>query len=106
MMDSIGKCDGYKSFRQWRTRIREAIILYTLERLPVLDGDARPSGHASTAVWEKANGRLYSLLFFATSGSAQLTVRAHEGRGTRPMGDGAAAWNTLCLLYTSPSPRD
>ena len=64
-----------------------------------LDGDARPSGHASTAdavaVWEKANGRLYSLLFFATSGSAQLTVRAHEGRGTRPMGDGAAAWNAL-----------
>ena len=44
---------------------------------------------------EKADGRLYSLLFFATSGSAQLTVRAHEGRGTRPMGDGAAAWNAL-----------
>ena len=90
MMDSIGKCEGYKSFRQWRTRIREAIILYSL--LPVLDGDARPLGHASTAdavaVWEKANGRLYSLLFFATSGSAQLTVRAHEGRGTRLMGDG------------------
>ena len=99
MMDSIGKCEGYKSFRQWRTRIREAIILYSPELLPVLDGDARPSGHASTAdavaVWEKANGRLYSLLFFATSGSAQLTVRAHEGRGTRPMGDGAAAWNAL-----------
>ena len=47
------------------------------------------------AVLEKANGRLYSLLFFATSGSAQLTVRAHEGRGTRPMGDGAAAWNAV-----------
>ena len=95
MMDSIGKCEGYKSFHQWRTRIREAIILYSPELLPVFDGDARPSGHASTAdaeaVWEKANGRLYSLLFFATSGSAQLTVRAHDGRGTRPMGDGASA---------------
>ena len=94
-MDSIGKCEGYKSSRQWRTRIREAIILYSPELLPVLDGDARPSGHASTvdavAVWEKANDRLYSLLFFATSGSAQLTVRTHEGRGTRLMGDGAAA---------------
>ena len=90
MMDSVGKCEGYESFRQWRTRIREAIILYSPELLPVLDGDARPSRHASTAdvvtVWEKSNGRLYSLLFFATSGSAQLTVRAHEGRGTRPMG--------------------
>ena len=101
------KRQGYKSFRQWRTKIREAIILYSPELLPVLDGDARQSGPASTvdvvAVWEKANGRLYSLLFFAnysllffaTSGSAQLTVRAHEGRGTRPMGDGAAAWNAL-----------
>ena len=99
MMDSIGKCEGYKSFRQWRTRIREANILCSPELLPVLDGDARPSERASTAdavaVWEKANGLLYSLLFFATSGSAQLTVRAHEGRGTRPMGDGAAAWNAL-----------
>ena len=46
-------------------------------------------------MWGKANGRLYSLLFFATSAFAQLTVRAHEGRGTRPMGDGAAAWNAL-----------
>ena len=75
-MDSIGKCEGYKSFRQWRTRIREAIILYSPELLPLFDGYARLSGPASitvaVAVWDKANGRLY----------------------------------TLCLLYTSPSPRD
>ena len=119
-MDSIGKCEGYKSFRQWRTTIHEAIILYSPELLLVLDGDARPSGHESpadtVAGWEKANGRLYSLFVFAISGSAQLTVRAHEGRETHPMRDGAAAWNALnerfdaqhrdCLLYTSPSPRD
>ena len=65
MMDSIGKCEGYKSFRQWSTRIHEAIILYSTELLPVLDEDARPSGPATTAdavaVSEKANGRLYSL---------------------------------------------
>ena len=68
MMDSIAKYEG----RQWRTRIREAIILYSPELLPVLDWDAHPWGPASTtdavAVWEKANGRLYSLLYFATSG--------------------------------------
>ena len=46
------------------------------------------------AVRENVNGRLYSLLSIATSGSAQLTVRGHEGRGT-PMGDGAASWNAL-----------
>ena len=102
-MDSIGKCEGYKSFRQWRTRIREAIILYSPELLPVLDGDARPSGPASTtdavAVWGEVNGRFYSLLFFATPGSAQLTARAHNDQGTRPMGDGAAAWNALNLRF-------
>ena len=97
MMDSIGKCEGYKSFRQWRTRIREAIILYSPELLLVLG--CAPFGTCVNAdavgVWEKSNGRLYSLLFFATSGSAQLTVHAHEGRGIRPMGDGSAAWNAL-----------
>ena len=107
-MDSIGKCVGYKSFREWRTRIRQAIILYLPELLPVVDGNARPSGHASTAddvaAWEKTNGRLYSLLFFAASGSAQLTVRAHEGRGTRPMGDGAAAWNALNDRFDAQKP--
>ena len=81
MMDSIGKCEGHKCFRRRRNRIREAIILYSPELLPALDGDARPSGHASTAdavaEWEKANCRLYSLLFLATSGSAQLTVSTH-----------------------------
>ena len=95
MMDSIGKFEGYKSFRQWRTRIREAIILYSPELLPIFHRDARPYGPPSTtdavAVWEKVNGRLCCLLFFATSGSAQLTVRAYEGRGTRPMGDVPAA---------------
>ena len=43
----------------------------------------------------KGQRSLYSLTVFATSGSAQLTVRAQEGRGTRPMGDGALAWNAL-----------
>ena len=98
-MDSIGKCEGLKSFRQSRTRIRETTILYSPELLPVLDADARLSGPSTTAdavaVWEKAIGRLYSPLFLATSESAQLIVRAHKGRGTRPMGDGAEAWNAL-----------
>ena len=84
---------GIQVFSPVEDQDSEAIIFYSPELLPVLDGDTRPSGHASTAdavaVWEKANGRLYYLLFFATSGSAQLTVRAHD-----------------CLLYTSPSPRD
>ena len=82
--------------------MRQSIILFAPELLSVLDGEARPSGPASNAAavaalvaWEKANGRLYSLLYFATSGSAQLTVRAHERQGDGAMGDGAAAWAVL-----------
>ena len=51
------------------------------------------------AVRENVNGRLYSLLSIATSGSAQLTVRTHEGRGTRLMRDGAAARNALNACF-------
>ena len=54
-----------------------------------------PSTADAVAVWEKANGLLHSLLLFATSGSEQLTVRAHERRGTCPIGDEAAEWKAL-----------
>lgn len=99
MLDNVGKFSGVGNFREWNSTLRQGIILYVPELLPILDGDARPSGPSSTpaatAAWDKANGRMYSLLFFTTSGSAQLTVRAHEGGGTRRMGDGAAAWKAL-----------
>ena len=98
MLENVGKCSG-PDFREWSLKLRQGIILYAPELLPILEGEARPSGPASTpeaiAVWDKANGRMFSLLFFTTSGSAQLTVRAHEGGGTRRMGDGAAAWRAL-----------
>ena len=45
--------------------------------------------------WDKANGRLYALLFFATSGSAKLTVRTKEVTETNSRGDGRAAWKAL-----------
>lgn len=99
MLDNVGKFSGVGNFREWNSNLRQGIILYVPELLPILDGDARPSGPSSTpaatAAWDKANGRMYSLLFFTTSGSAQLTVRAHEGGGTSRMGDGAAAWKAL-----------
>ncbi|CAB1104785.1 unnamed protein product [Ectocarpus sp. CCAP 1310/34] len=77
MLDSIGKCAGHSGFREWKIKLRQAIILHAPELLPVLNGNARPSATAAiaedVAAWDKANGRLFSLLFFVTSGSTQLT---------------------------------
>ncbi|CAB1097546.1 unnamed protein product [Ectocarpus sp. CCAP 1310/34] len=99
MLDSIGKCAGHSGFREWKIKLRQAIILHAPELLPVLNGNARPSATAANAedvaAWDKANGRLFSLLFFVTSGSAQLTVRTHEGAADSDMGDGTAAWRAL-----------
>ena len=105
MLDSIGKHSG---FREWKINLSQAINFHSPELLTVLEGGERPTATEANAeavaAWDKANGRLYSLLFFTTSGSAKLTVRTKEGTETNSKGDGRAAWN--CLLYTSPSPRD
>ncbi|CAB1110628.1 unnamed protein product [Ectocarpus sp. CCAP 1310/34] len=99
MLDSIGKCAGHSGFREWKIKLRHAIILHAPELLPVLNGNARPSATAANAedvaAWDKANGRLFSLLFVVTSESAQLTVRTHEGAADSDMGDGTAAWRAL-----------
>ena len=99
MLDSIGKCTGHSGFREWKIRLRQAIILHAPELLSVLNGTARPSATSANteavATWDKANGRLFSLLFFVTSGSAQLTVRTHEEAADSGMGDGTAAWKAL-----------
>ena len=79
MLDSIGKCSGHSGFREWKINLSQAINFYTPELLTVLEGGERPTATAANAeavaAWDEANGRLYSLLFFATSGSAKLTVR-------------------------------
>ncbi|CAB1107843.1 unnamed protein product [Ectocarpus sp. CCAP 1310/34] len=62
MLDSIGKCARRSGFREWKTKLRQAIILHASELLPVLNGNARPSATAANAedvaAWDKANGRL------------------------------------------------
>ena len=45
--------------------------------------------------WKKANNNLFSVLFFMTEGSAQITLRANESKELGCVGDGAAAWNAL-----------
>ena len=123
-LDNIGKCKGPGDFREWAEKIRQS--LYAREMLLILDGTACPNEQGEREGWQKTNSDLFSILFFATEGSA--FVKEHEGKTTGVAGDGAVAWNALkerfdantkearracrdkllnnCLLYTSPSPRD
>ena len=78
-------------------RVRQAFGLYTLNILKVLDGTPCPEETDVDGVnaWKKANNTIYSIPYFHTEGSANITVRAHESTEVG-----------CCLLYTSPSPRD
>eukprot|EP00903_Cladosiphon_okamuranus_P019283 g17724.t1 len=75
------------------------INIHAPELLTVLRGSARPDPLAATQAkvdaWDKANSRLYSLLFFATSSSARLTVQSHRTATTTADGNGQAAWEAL-----------
>ena len=45
--------------------------------------------------WKKANNNIYSIFYFDTEGSANITVSAHEGTEVGCLGDGVAAWKAL-----------
>ncbi|CAB1113015.1 unnamed protein product [Ectocarpus sp. CCAP 1310/34] len=98
LLDSIGQCSG-SNFRVWKESFEHVINIHASELLTVLRGSARPDPLAATqadvAAWDKANSRLYSLLFFATSSSARLTVQAHRNAGTSTDGNGQSAWAAL-----------
>lgn len=98
-LDSIGQCKGQANFREWRRKIRHAIGFYGPSLLGILDGNPRPtpsgSNDAEITEWNHNNNLFYSLLFFATSGSATITVKAYEGTAAGSLGDGAAAWAAL-----------
>ena len=75
---NIGKCDGFSNFRESEPKM-PAIGLHKPKLLPMLDGKRRPTGAANAeaaADWTEYSNQLFSILFL------------------------------ICLLYTSPSPRD
>ena len=103
LLDSIGKCSG-SNFRVWRESFEHVINIHAPELLTVLRGSARPdpldANQATVATsWDKANSRLYSLLFFATSSSARLTVQSHRTAATSADGNGQAAWAALSARF-------
>eukprot|EP00903_Cladosiphon_okamuranus_P015299 g14134.t1 len=98
LLDSIGQFSG-SNFRVWKESFEHVINIHTPELLTVLRGSARADPLAATQAkvdaWDKANSRLYSLLFFATSSSARLTVQSHRTASTSADGNGQAAWEAL-----------
>ena len=78
--------------------MRQMSALHSPELSRVLDGAPCPAvtDTASVVAWKKANSRLYSGLFFSTTGSAHIAVRAHSDERTPgSVGDGASAWKAL-----------
>jgi len=95
---TAGKCDGYNTYREWGPKLRQAIGLYKPKMLDILDGAPRPnaSTHADDAAeWGSNNNKLFGVLYFATTGSAHLTVKEHMSKNRGEMGNGVAAWNAL-----------
>ena len=76
-LEAIPKFSG-THFRTWDDKIRAEVSLYAVEILELLDGATCPAATdtdaTEAATWHRNNARLYSLHFFATEGSACITV--------------------------------
>ena len=77
--------------------MRQAFGLYVLDMLKVLDGAPCPEETDVDGVnaWKKADNNIYSILYFHTEGSANITVRAHESTDVGCLGDVVALWKAL-----------
>ena len=100
-MDTIGKCTGQTNYREWGRTVHQAFGLYALDMLKVLDGTPCPEDTDVDGVnaW-KVNNNIYSILYFRTEGSVNITVRAHESTKVGCLGDGVAAWKALKERFT------
>ena len=82
--DFIRQCSG-STFRVWKESFEHVINIHAPDVLTVLRGSARPDLLAASLAdvnGDKTDSRLYSILSFATTGSAQITVQAHRKAGT------------------------
>ena len=107
-LDTIGKCTGPTNYREWGRKVRQAFGLYALDMLKVLDGTPCPEETDVDGVnaWKKANNNIYSILYFHTEGSANITVRAHESTKVGCLGDCVAAWKALKERYDGNTKKD
>ena len=88
MLDTVGIISEQQGFLAWKTKLRNAVNFFALPILAGADSPAEPEpDERDRAKWDQADRRLFSLLFFVTSGSAHATVPTHEEAA-----DGTAAW--------------
>ena len=95
-----------ENYREWRDKLREAIALYSDDMVYLLDGTPCPPATGANAnatgatAWTILNSKLYSILFFATDGSANITVKQFQARPqARQKADGVGAWEALSLRF-------
>ena len=77
--------------------MRQAFGRYALDMLKVLNRTPCPEETYvdGANAWKKANNNIYSILYFRTEGSANITVRAHASTEVGSLGHGVAAWKAL-----------
>ena len=96
---------GGKAFREWRSKVRMAISYHNKGIFDVLNGEECPqdtSNPDAIEKWNSDNWDLFSILFFATTGSAHTVVRQFEGKKQgEGLGNGVAAWEALAEKYDS-----
>ena len=94
MLNAVGIISGQQGFRMWKTKPRNAVNLFAPDLKPIRAGADSPAepepGEGDRAKRDKDNSRLFSLLFFVTSGSVHSTVLNHEEAA-----DGTAALKAL-----------
>ena len=104
-LEYISKFKG-KNYREWRDKLREAIALYSDDMVDLLDGIPCPPAMganvnaAEATAWTMLNSKLYSILFFAAEGSANITVKQFQARPqARQKAVGVGAWEALSVRF-------
>lgn len=84
-LEFVSKFKG-EIYREWRENLREAIALYSDDIVDLLDGTPYPpatganANAAGATAWTMLKSKLYSILFFATEGSVNITVKQFQAR--------------------------
>ena len=95
-----------ENYREWRDELREAMALYSDDMVDLLYGTPCPpatganANAAGATSWTMLNSKLYSILFFATEGSANITVKQFQARPqARQKADGVGTWEALSVRF-------
>ena len=96
-LDTIRKCTGLTNYPEWGRKVRQAFGLHALDMLKVLDGTPclEETDVDGVNAWKEANNNIYSIPYFHTECSTNITFRAHESTEVGCLGGSGAAWRAL-----------